>query len=87
MHECHQAYKRGSDLANIELFVEEGLQYFFIMSQIRHYDTSKQYIGPAFEILDDAEMQVETNEKLTFFTSRWRRYEIARLRALPGGYN
>jgi len=57
MHECHQAYKRGSDLANIELF------------------------------LDDAEMQVETNEKLTFFTSRWRRYEIARLRALPGGYN
>jgi hypothetical protein len=58
MRECYQAYQRGSDLVNIELFVEEGQQYFFIMSHIRHYDTSKEYIGPSFEFLDPAIYQV-----------------------------
>lgn len=72
MRECYQAYQRASDLANIELFVEEGQQYFFIMSHIRHYDTSEEYIGPSFEFLDPAIYQVIfaycDNERLDSFT-------------------
>ena len=52
MRECYQAYDRGSDLPNNEVCLEEGLQYFFLMSHIKHYDTDNEYIAPSFEYLD-----------------------------------
>jgi hypothetical protein len=59
MHECHQAYDRGSDLPNNEVCVEEALQYFFLMTHAKHYDADNEFIAPAFEYLDAEVYEVQ----------------------------
>ena len=59
MSECYQAYDRGSDLPNNEVCVEEGLQYFFLMTHAKHYDSDNQFIAPSFEYLGAEVFEVQ----------------------------